>query len=102
MPMIGDGSASNGGGDLISLVAAPAGGPSDPCGSSDLDHLPVIYDHATAGDVWLLGGSRDASNAANAVFSSGDDAATAMERLVREYSANAGRPPPLMMVEIGR
>lgn len=102
MPMIGDGSAANGGGDLISLVAAPAGGPSDPCGSSDLDHLPVIYDHASAGDVWLLGGSRDASNAANAVFSSGDDAATAMERLIREYSATAGRPPPLMMVEIGR
>lgn len=103
MPMIGNGSGANsGGGDLISLVAAPAGGPSDPCGSVDLDHLPVIYDHAAAGDVWLLGGSRDASNAANAAFSSGEDASTSMDRLVREYSSVSGRPPPLMMVEIGR
>jgi type VI secretion system protein ImpM len=101
--MIGEGRSGNGGaGDLFSLVAAPTGGCSDPCGSSDLDNLPVIYDHAAAGDVWLLGGSRDASDAANAAFCSGEDAATSMERLVREYSSTAGRPPPLMMVEIGR
>jgi hypothetical protein len=51
----------------------------------------------------LLGGSRDASNAATAVFSSGEDAGTSMERLVREFAAaTGGRPPPLMMVEIGR
>jgi type VI secretion system protein ImpM len=103
LPMIGSGGSVNGNAsDLISLVAAPAGGPSDPCGSSDLDHLSVVYDHAAAGDVWLLGGSRDASNAANAAFCGGEDVATSMERLIKEYSATAGRPPPLMMVEIGR
>ena len=102
LPMIGEQAAANGN-DLISLVAASPGGSSDPCGSSDLDHVPVVYDRAAAGDVWLLGGSRDASEAANAVFCSGADASTSMDRLVREFStATGGRPPPLMMVEIGR
>jgi type VI secretion system protein ImpM len=103
-PMIGaqPASARDARSDLISLVAsAPTGAP-DPCGSSDLDHLPVVYDRAAAGDIWLLGGSRDASQAATAVFSNGADAGASMERVVREFSAQAGRPPPLMMLELGR
>jgi hypothetical protein len=61
----------------------------------------VIYDRAAAGDVWLLGGNRDASDAANAAFCSGEDAVTSMDRVVREFStATGGRPPPLMMVEL--
>ena len=100
-PMIGEQSApAHNGSDLISLVAAAPGGSADPCGSSDLDHVPVIYDRAAAGDVWLLGGSRDASDAATAAFASGEDAGSSMERLVREFSAASGRPPPLMLVEI--
>jgi type VI secretion system protein ImpM len=100
-PMIAE-HATHDGGDLIALVAAAPAPAPDPCGSSDLDNLPVVYDHAAAGDVWLLGGNRHASNAANAAFCSGEDAGTSMDRLVRELSAAAGgRPPPLMMVEIG-
>jgi hypothetical protein len=104
LPMIGEQAAGAvNGSDLIALVSATARGSADPCGSSDLDQLPVVYERAAAGDVWLLGGSRDASNAATAVFSSGEDAGTSMERLVREFAAaTGGRPPPLMMVEIGR
>ncbi len=103
-PMLGEQSAAQANGsDLISLVASAPRGSADPCGSSDLDQLPVVYDRAAAGDVWLLGGSRDASRAATAVFSSGDDAEISMQRLVREFAAaSGGRPPPLMMVEIGR
>jgi hypothetical protein len=104
LPMIRETDGVNGASaDLISLVASAPTRMPDPCGSSDLDHLPVVYDRAAAGDVWLLGGSRDASDAATAVFSSGDDAGTSMDRIVREFSAaTGGRPPPLMMVEIGR
>jgi hypothetical protein len=99
--MIGEQSApAHNGSDLISLVAAAPGGFADPCGSSDLDHVPVIYDRAAAGDVWLLGGSRDASDAATAAFSSGADAGSSMDRLVRDFSAASGRPPPLMLLEI--
>jgi len=104
LPMIGEKSAAHANGsDLIALVAAGPAGSSDPCGSSDLDHVPVVYDHAAAGDVWLLGGSRDASDAATAAFCSGEDSQVSMERVVREFAAaTGGRPPPLMMVEIGR
>ncbi len=103
LPMISDpGAAAHSRADLISLIASAPSGTPDPCGSSDLDHLPVVYDRAAAGDIWLLGGSRDASNAATAVFSSGADAGASMDRVVREFSAAIGRPPPLMMVEVGR
>jgi type VI secretion system protein ImpM len=103
LPMLGEQSAGAvHGSDLIALVSAAPRASADPCGSHDLDPLPVVYDHAAAGDVWLLGGSRDASIAATAAFSGGGDAATSMDRLVHEFAAaTGGRPPPLMMVEIG-
>jgi type VI secretion system protein ImpM len=102
-PMIHEPAAAHGArSDLISLVASAPAAAADPCGSSDLDHLPVIYDRAAAGDIWLLGGSRDASAAAGAVFGNGADAGASMERLVREYCAARGRPPALMMVELAR
>ncbi|HTU66923.1 MAG TPA: type VI secretion system-associated protein TagF [Steroidobacteraceae bacterium] len=92
---------SQAGGDLLSLVEASGGGGADPCGSVDLDHVPVVYDRAAAGDVWLLGGDRDASDAAAAVFSGGEGADASMDRLVRQFSAmSGGRPPPLMMVSV--
>lgn len=105
LPMIGEHAGVNGSSssDLIALVSSTPIVSADPCGSSDLDHLSVVYDHAAAGDVWLLGGSRDASDAATAAFSTGEDAGSSMERLVRDFAAaTGGRPPPLMMVEIGR
>ncbi len=103
VPMIRDQpAAEHSRADLISLVASAPSGAPDPCGSSDLDHLPVVYDRAAAGDIWLLGGSREAADAATAVFSSGADAGSSMDRIVREYSAALGRPPALMMVELGR
>jgi type VI secretion system protein ImpM len=103
LPMIGGSSGENANGnDLISLIGAAPVATAEPCGSSDLDHVPVIYDHAANGDVWLLGGSRDAADAATAAFCIGEDAGSSMERVVREFAAaSEGRPPPLMMVEIG-
>ena len=102
LPMIGEPAAARASGsDLIALVAAHPAGSTDPCGSSDLDHLPVVYDRARAGDAWLLCASHGVPDAATAAFSRGEDAATSMDRLVREFAAaGGGRPPPFMMVEI--